>query len=358
MESLLRERVEQNKRFWRGEGPCLILIPPAKQPLYDTADYETLFHNPEAMWKSEVERARPLLDWPTDGIPTVRPNLGVVFVPSIAGLGYELHEGQMPWPGEPLDVDTIRAARNVDITTARLMRLAREFYQIHSESDQQDIVAYHADTQGVFDIAHMLYGDGLFYDLADPDKAQWIDELMNICLDLYVRTSLHLKALLGQDASSMIHGHGRPQGVHFPHAGVRTAEDTPTLLSPAMIERAIVPFIQRAVEPFGSGFLHFCGHHPFLFERMCGLDLIRAIDLGNPEKYDTRWLLDRCAETDTVLFSMLGAEDGETWEVYVRRIAGLVRETGARCILQPCVFPQSREECSAMRDLWHELTER
>ena len=98
-----------HEAFWRGQGPSLILIPPAQQDLYDLNDYPARFHDPQAMWESEMRRAEPLVDWPTDGIPTVRPNLGVIFVPAMAGLHYKLPPNSMPWPGEPLPRETIRA---------------------------------------------------------------------------------------------------------------------------------------------------------------------------------------------------------------------------------------------------------
>ena len=67
-----------------------------------------------------MSRARALVEWPTDGIPAVRPNLGVVFVPALAGLDFEIREGQMPWPGQPLDRDAIRAARELDLGSAEV----------------------------------------------------------------------------------------------------------------------------------------------------------------------------------------------------------------------------------------------
>ena len=352
----MQERIEAHERFWRGEGPCLLLIPPSEQALYDCADYPTRFGDPEAMWESEMARARPAVDWPTDGIPTVRPNLGVIFTPAVAGLSYQLKPDQMPWPGPPLGRDAIRAARDVDVAQAEVMRLAEAFYAVHRERGHGDVVAYQADTQGVFDIAHLLYGEEIFYELPDPDHADWIAELMEISLGLYVRGSQRLKALLGEAPSQMVHGHGTSLGACFPGAGVRFCEDTPTLLSPATIEQLLIPYIERALEPFGGGFAHFCGKHDFLFERLCRLERVRAIDLGNPELYDARWVIERCAETDTVLYSRLAADDGETWDAYVRRVAALVRGTGARCILRPTVFPTTRNECAAMLDLWHGLT--
>ena len=55
--------------------------------------------------------ARRVLEWPTDGIATVRPNLGVTFIPAMAGVGCQVQEGAMPWPGGALGRDTIRWLR-------------------------------------------------------------------------------------------------------------------------------------------------------------------------------------------------------------------------------------------------------
>ncbi len=348
------EKRDAHERFWRGEGPSLILIPAERSAQYDVDGYRQRFDDPRAMWDAEMRRAREILDWPTDGIPTVRPNLGVVFIPVIAGQGYEIRDGQMPWPGDPLDREAIRAAADVDVTSTKLMRLASEFYDLHREEGGREIAAYHPDTQSVFDVAHLLNGAGLFYELIDDPE--WVHELLEICLDVYLRVSRHLKTMLREPERTMVHGHGTSQGVFFPGAGVRTSEDTATLLSPEMIEEFVLPYAERAVGPFGGGFVHFCGGHPPLLERLCESPLVRAIDLGNSEEYDCRWVLERCAASNTVLYSRIAAEPGEDWRGYVGRLAGLVRETGARCILRPTVHPDSREECVAMRDMWHERT--
>lgn len=349
-----REKIEAHRQFWNGEGPSLILVPTSQMAQYDTEGYHARFESPALMWEAEMLRARPVVGWPTDGIPTVRPNLGVVFVPGVAGLGYTVKDGQMPWPGRPMDREAIRSVAQVDILGAALMQRAEQFYAIHRASGESEVVAYLPDTQGVFDVAHMLYGTNILYDLVDDPP--WIHELMEISLDLYIRVSLHLKTVTGEPLAEMAHGHGTQQGVYIPHAGVRVSEDTATLLSPAMIERFLLPYIERAAEPFGGCFAHYCGRHEFLHQALCRLPLVKAIDLGNSELYDCRWIMEQCAQTGTALYSRVAAQEGEDWVVYTRRVAGLVRQTGARCILRPMVFPDTREECAAMRDLWHELT--
>lgn len=350
----LAEKIQAHEAFWRGEGPCLLLTPTGPMEQYDLVGYRERFEQPELMWAAEMRRARPVLDWPTDGIPTVRPNLGVIFVPALAGAGYQIEEGSMPWPGEPLARSAIQALSRCDIANAPLMRRVREFYACHAASGESEIIAYHPDTQGVFDLAHLLAGEEIFLQLAD--EPEWIQELMEQSLGLYLRVSRELKTVLQQPAGRLIHGHGTPQGVYFPHAGVRISEDTPTLLSPQMLAAVVLPFIARAAAPFGGAFVHYCGRHRSFFEQLCQCPLVRAIDLGNSELYDLRWLLERCAAGRKVLYSRIAALPGEGWRTYLARLAAAVRATGARVILRPMVFPESRDECRAMLERWRELT--
>ena len=350
------EKIEPHQKFWKGEGSSLILIPPSQAGLYDLNDYPRRFRDPQLMWETEIRRAKAVIGWPTDGIPTIRPNLGVITVPAMAGQSYQTPENSMPWPGTPLSKDKIRAIPKINLTDSEVFRLAADFYRIHRESGENQIATYLPDTQGVFDIAHLLNGDEIFYSIFDIERGNWFAELMEISLDLYTRASEAFKNEMNEDSFSIIHGHGTEQGVYFPQAGVRVSEDTATLLSPEMIEDCILPYIRRSVQPFGGGFLHFCGVHPSIFEQFTSLPEIKAIDLGNPEKYETKYLLERCAETETVLYSRIASEPGENWKTYIYRVGSLVRETGARVILRPLVFPETRVECGEMLELWHELT--
>jgi hypothetical protein len=197
----MNEEIQAHRRFWEGQGPSLLLIPAQSGPLYDTHDYRRRFLDPQAMWDSEIRRAELPTDWPADGIPCVRPNLGVVFVPSIAGQDYAFQDDQMPWPGAALEAAALRAVRSVDVATAELMRRAEEFYRIHRHRGAVTIAAYHPDTQGVFDVAHLLYGDAILTAMAGSDEEQAeVVEALEICLGLYVRVTQRIKALLGEPA--------------------------------------------------------------------------------------------------------------------------------------------------------------
>ncbi len=348
--------IEQHREFWAGRGPSLILIPAGDNTLYDLTAYPQRFRDPQAMWENEYERARKLIDWQTDGIPTVRPNLGVVLVPAMAGQDFQLVEDSMPWPGTPLEKNAIRAARGLELADSETMQLALQFYQLYRNTPETGVAAYHADTQGVFDIAHLLRGDEIFYDLADPDESDWVRELMDISFELYQKATVRIKEALGENIGEMIHGHGTTQGIFFPHAGARIAEDTATLLSPAMIHDVILPSVQRCIDAFGGVFLHYCGHHEDLFRQLVALPGVKAVDLGNPEMYDLDTLMRWCAESNTVLYSRLPAKTNEDWRTYTKRIAAAVQAAGTRVVLRPLVFPESFEECAEMRALWHQET--
>jgi hypothetical protein len=246
----------------------------------------------------------------------------------------------------------------MEIEHNRVMQLAMEFFKLHHSDNSSQDAAYLPDTQGIFDIAHLLYGDAIFYEMADSTEKTWIRKLLEICLDLYNRSSDILKTANRESSVSMIHGHGTPQGVHFPDAGVRISEDTATLLSPAMIDEFVMPYVENAAARFGGAFIHYCGRHEYLFERFVSSRYVKAIDLGNPEMYDTTWLFEKCAQTDTVFYGKVANVPGETWQDYIHRLSSLVRQTGVRCILRPQVFPSDRAQCARMVDMWHELTSR
>ena len=342
------------EQFWEGKGPSLLLLPAGNVPQYDTTDYVARFENPELMWESEMRRARAIADWPTDGIPAVRPNLGVIFIPGAAGQPYKIRNDTMPWPGEPLSRDEIRGLAGRDIEGSKLMGLARAFYQAHAQRGAGEAVAYHPDTQGIFSLAHLFYGDRIFTDLVDDPE--WVRELLDATVAVHGRVVRALKTYSIEPDTGIFHGHSFPNGVYFPTAGVRISEDTATMLAPRMVREFVLPWTKRAVADWGGCFVHYCGRHQVLFQELCRMPEVRAIDLGNPEMYDTEWLMRNCAETGTVLFSPLPALEGEDWCGYVRRLAKLSRQTGARMILRPTVFPEERGDCARMLELWHELT--
>lgn len=348
----IEQRKQLHKDFWQGKGRSLILIPtPQLKPYPSNMDnYKERFYSPRKMWEFESEQAQSVIQWPTDGLPTIRPNLGTIFIPAIAGQNYIMQDGQMPWPGRHFSFAQISAIKSLDIDAADIMKLAKHFYEIHKDKGSKEIFSYLPDTQGVFDILHLLRGDDIFYEMAD--KKQLIKELFNIVTDFYIEVSKKLKNAIGEDNCSMVHGHATPQGVFCPDIGIRLSEDTATLLSPAMIDEFILPYMEKAAKPFGGAFVHFCGKHEILYDKLLECDFVKAIDMGNPEMYDSFRLLEQCSKTGTIFYGKLAAYENETWKQYINRIMKILKDTGARCVLRPAIFPSGSDECAEMYDMW------
>lgn len=354
MPPCLSERMAVHAAFWDGAFRPLVIQPIPGEALYDLSDYRSCFNDPLLMYSAEEARARKVLSWPTDGIPSVRPNLGVVFIPAIAGQSFTVGDDHMPWPGTPLAEEAVMRCGQSAVAESAMMLRAKEFYRAHAKSDGS-LAAYHPDTQGVFDIAHLLRGDELFLDIADGTRHDAVDAVLSACGELYRNTSVHIKQMLDEPMHSMVHAHGTSQGVYFPHAGVRMAEDTATLLSPPAIERFVLPAVERAAMPFGGVFAHFCGKHDYLFEALTRLSCVKAVDLGNPEMYDAHWLCATAARNDTALYTRLPVIDSESQNGYLQRIAGYAKDTGVRLILRSTAVPDTIDTARRLYDRWLSL---
>lgn len=64
----------------------------------------------------------------------------------------------------------------------------------------------------------------------------------------------------------------------------------------------------------------------------------------------------RFAETDTVLYSLMAVEPGESWMEYIDRIGTLLSGTEVQVIFRPKLFPESFKDCRAMLHHWHDFT--
>ncbi len=121
-------KMKRHREFWNCKLRGLILLPSGDVPLYETDNYAQQFEYPKIMWQAEMHRAETITHWPTDGIATVRPNLGTIFIPAIAGQSYTVGNGHMPWPGKPLTFQQIRDARKIDIEQSEMFQRAVAFY--------------------------------------------------------------------------------------------------------------------------------------------------------------------------------------------------------------------------------------
>jgi hypothetical protein len=205
-----------------------------------------------------------------------------------------------------------------DLDKSGMMNMCTEYIRYFKETLPDWIHIYHPDTQGPFDIAHLLVGDSIFYEIYDDPEH--VHRLMELCTETYIEVSRRLKAVICEGMNSCYHGHALARGIYMRNGGVRISEDTATLLSPEQIDEFVIPYDRKALAAFGGGFVHYCGRNEYLLEAYLEVDEIRALNLGNPEMYDFDKTMKKFIESGKSYFGMWPKKAGETLEQYITRM--------------------------------------
>lgn len=144
---------------------------------------------------------------------------------------------------------------------------------------------YPMDIQGTVDLAHLVYGDNYFYDLYDD--GEFIDHLMNLCVEAI---NLSLKVCLDIIPES------EKTVVHYCETimprelgGIKTSEDTSTLLSKKHVE-------------------------------YIAMSSARGINFGNSEMQNIEYVLKRCSDSGKILYSSVNKDKNEPWNKYFTRL--------------------------------------
>lgn len=327
----------------------------AKDRNFITYDLVEQHHDVEKLLEDAMLAVKPHLDMIDDGIPTIRADLGTTLLPSGLGLEIAVQPDQHPWLTRHLTLEEIRSLP-VSLTADTIQQgeipLAVQFYRCVLQHQRQgdlstDVVPYVPDTQGVFDLSHLLLQD-------DPEM---IHHLQRTSLDLFLTATRFFKQLLGETNTSMVHGHGMQAGVWFLDTGARISEDSCTLISGRMIKELCLPYIKQAIAPFGRGFMHYCGKHMGFLKIVCEMEEISTLNLGNPEMYDPEELFALLGKTQTVYFGHFDRLKGEDAETYLDRLAGYCGKYGVRLILIADYTPDNQDEKRHLVNRWHHLSQ-
>jgi hypothetical protein len=248
----------------------------------------------------------------------MRPNFGTIVLPAAFGAEYKVFEDVYPWITRSFTQNDLERLENIDPTDSRMVRQCEDYIRYFREMLPEWIHVYQPDTQGPFDIAHLLLGNELFYMLEDnPDD---VHRLMRIATRGYIEVTRALKRALCEPETSMFHGHALACGIYMRNGGTRVSEDTPTLLSPEMIDEFVLPYDEEALAAFGGGFIHFCGKHEYLLRKFAALRGNHAVNLGNPEKYDFDCVMRILRASNCTYFGHWPKLPGEDARSYVMRM--------------------------------------
>ncbi|MCM8802734.1 MAG: hypothetical protein NC827_05440 [Candidatus Omnitrophica bacterium] len=310
---ILQKNVWENKKT---EIPIILNKQDIEIKNYPDFNLKESFYNPEKMLYMQLKGIINIVSEYSDACPSVRFNFGTGFIPSIFGLESEIFEDKMPWLKKHLSKEEIKKFKFDDfekIENMGLMQKVKEYFEVYKEYLTEDIKIYLPDTQGPFDIVHLIRGDEIFTDIYDD--LEFFKFLLEISTFVYIKTTEKLKQIIGEDFKKSYHG-----GCYYiEKGGIRICEDSTTLLSPKHIE-IVLNYTQKCLKYFGGGWVHFCGKAEHLFNMACEIPELTGINFGNPEKYDFNYIFKKLNEKNKVYLGNVPRERSETWKDYLKRV--------------------------------------
>jgi hypothetical protein len=319
---LARARQRQ-AAVWRGEPPFPPAIgfsaplTPAQEAIPD-ADFHTAFHDVERMLCSQVRAACAVANARSDAVPSIRANLGTGILLACVGLEQEVFTDKMPWLQRHLSKAEAAALTPDDLcprgSFARGLEMMARFREVLGDT----LAIYCMDTQGPFDLAHLMLGDALFYEMTDDPP--FVHQVMELCLELGIRSHTWMKEITGEPRTAMHHS----GMIYTESAGIRICEDTTVLLGPEQMAEFAIPYSRRLAAAFGGAWVHYCGRNDHLTEAICAAPEFRGINFGfipgHEQDHDFAADMARCEAGRTVYLGHWPLLPGETGEGYLRRL--------------------------------------
>ena len=266
--------------FWRGDKIATPLLFASgelseKQKMIPEYNYKEIFTDKEKMLCSEVRNACAVANGRSDSVPSIRANLGTGTILSCLGLEQECFPDKMPWLTEHLTKEQIIKLSPDDIQQRGTFARGLEMMHYYKEVMGDSIPVYVMDTQGPFDLAHLMLGDELFIQLYDDPP--FVHHLMNLCLELGIKTHRWMKDVINEPLTSLHHG----STLYSDSFGIRICEDTTVMLSPDHIEEFALAYSRKLAREFGGAWVHYCGYHEGLTDSILSSPEFKVLNFGH-----------------------------------------------------------------------------
>ena len=223
--------------------------------------WDERWHEPAKSFLEQMKGVVQAAASGSDVVPAVRADTGVINGPALFGAGYAIPPHTRPVVNRRVPKAELAAfVLPEDITplgvTPRILEHTQHHLQALRENGLEGLVGvHHPDTQGPFDIAAQARGHDIFTDFYDDPG--FVHHLMEQSTRAYVALSRLCKRLQGEGETW-----GNASGLWMDPGGVRLCDDSGILVSAASFQTFLEPYYGQAFEPFGGGWLHYCGGVP------------------------------------------------------------------------------------------------
>lgn len=278
---VIRTAMRRQANLFKGEKPDawpLLLNAPLtheQEAAIPNPDFKEAFDVPESMLCQQLRYALSAANAGADTVPSIRANFGTGILLACLGLEQEILSDKMPWLHQHLDKAQIAKLTLDDIKTEGSFARGLDFMRLFKKVMGDRLPIYCMDTQGPFDLAHLLMGDDLFMELYDDPP--FVHHLMELCLALGIRSHELMKSVSGEAMDGQHHS----CMLYAENMGVRICEDTTTLISPEAIAEFAMPYTARLARHFGGAWIHYCGRNDNLTRAICEIPEVRAVNFGH-----------------------------------------------------------------------------
>lgn len=285
--------IKQWETFWKGECRDIVFSPsrkivsePAitvKQVNINDAldDYELMLDMQLALVSSALSKKTSALG--------VRSNYGTGIMTTL--FGAEIF--RMPYKTNTLpstrsfnDSDRIRRILDAgapDLTNGfgkdvfNFGEICAEVFQNYPKISKY-VYVYHPDTQGPLDIAELLWGSEMFYEMYDdPD---FVHAVMQLITDTYIRFMDRWFQMYPIRDGLNVHWGFWMQG------GIMLRNDSAINLSPELYREFALKYDTRLLDYYGGGAVHFCGKGDNFIGELATAKNLTGINLSQPHLND------------------------------------------------------------------------
>ena len=133
---------------------------------------------------------------------------------------------------------------------------------------------YHPDTQGPLDIAELLWGSEMFYEMYDdPD---FVHSVLRLITDTYKKFLDKWYTLVPKEKELSVHWSIMHKG------NIMIRLDSAMNLSVDFYNEFSKPYDSELLDYFGGGCMHFCGRGDHFVESMCEIDNMYGFNMSQP----------------------------------------------------------------------------
>lgn len=285
--------IKQWENFWNGKVSNVVFTPKRKIVSLPSVNIKDININDaiddyELMLDMQLAGVSDALSGTTQAL-SIRANYGTGIMTSLFGAEFfkmPREQNTLPTTKSFNDTDIIRGIvdagmPNLDNALGKKVfdfgEMCLEIFRDYPKISKY-VYVYHPDTQGPLDIAELLWGGEMYYELYDdPD---FVHTLMQLITDTYVKFL---------DKWFEMYPNRKDLNVHWDYwmrGGICLRNDSAINLSPEQYSEFVLKYDKYLLDYYGGGMLHYCGKGDHFVGIVAANTNVSGINLSQPHLND------------------------------------------------------------------------